>query len=199
MSVETNVVDDNTSENITAEQITQIETVSDDKYAELVMSNIVSFGRYSLELEEKREQSLINQSSQMITAFSVFSIAIFTLLPVLTTIEVISIPKLFFCVGLVAFLLVVSLVLALLAQWRYKYSIMQDVDEFDRIIQSELQSYLTQVQFDMQWKEQLSQLHKSLKKKNDYRAKFVKASMIVFFISVATLLISTYFIIFTII
>ena len=45
------------------------------KTSELKIKNALNFGRFSLELEEKREQSIITQSSHMLTAFSLFSAA----------------------------------------------------------------------------------------------------------------------------
>ena len=42
---------------------------SQEELADLMMDNIVQFGKFSYELEDKREQSLINQSNQMLTAF----------------------------------------------------------------------------------------------------------------------------------
>jgi hypothetical protein len=198
-SANTNTTSNETAENTKAEQRIQHSILTDKELADLMMSNIIQFGRYSLELEEKREQSLINQSSQMITAFSVFSVAIFTLLPVIVPLNVISNAKLFLCVGAVTFLLVTSLVLALIVQWRYKYVTMKDVDEFFDCVYKEQQNYTSQHQFDSQWQVQISQIHKSKKKINDKRASFIKASMVVFFVSVGLLVLSASQIIFSII
>ena len=40
----------------------------------LRMKNVFEFGKFSFELEEKREQGILNQSGQMLTAFSLFLI-----------------------------------------------------------------------------------------------------------------------------
>ena len=50
----------------------------------LRMENVREFGKFSFDLEEKREQSILNQSSQMLTAFSLFSAAILMALPIMT-------------------------------------------------------------------------------------------------------------------
>ena len=42
----------------------------------LRLKNVVEFAQFSYELEDKREQSLITQSGQMLTAFSVTSAAL---------------------------------------------------------------------------------------------------------------------------
>ncbi len=41
------------------------------KLAELMMKNILELGRFSYNFQEKREESLINQSGRMLTAYSV--------------------------------------------------------------------------------------------------------------------------------
>ncbi len=164
--------------------------------ADLMMSNVKEFGKFSYELEEKREQSLINQSIQMVTAFSVFSISIYTILPVLKNIPGLSFAKLLFCVGVLIFLLLTSLILAVLVQWRYKYSTMQNIEEFYKSVYEEHGCYQTQAQFDIQWKEQIKQIHISKKALNDKRAKLIKASMVMFFAAIGTMVLSTLALIF---
>ena len=168
---------------------------SEQKQAELMMKNIVEFGKYSYDLEEKREESLIKQSSQMLTAFSIFSAVLFTVLKIIIDIKVVSVWRLLFCAGVVSLFLVSSLVLALMAQWRFKYSTMQDVKVFYDRVNEEFQNYTSQVQFDVQWKEQLISIHSSKKKNNDKRAKLVIASMVVFVSAIGIVLASTFFLI----
>lgn len=38
--------------------------------------NIVELGKFSYDLEEKREQSILSQANQMMTAFSIYSAAL---------------------------------------------------------------------------------------------------------------------------
>jgi len=159
--------------------------------AELMMKNIKEFGLFSYELEEKREQSLLNQSTQMVTAFSVFSLAVFTILPIIKDIPRLSFTKLLFCAGIVTLFLLISLIFAVLVQWRFKYLTMQGVDEFYRSVYNEQENYMTQPQFDTQWKEQIQQIHKSKKDINDKRASWIKVSMIFFFLSIVVLVLST--------
>ncbi|HCC34346.1 MAG TPA: hypothetical protein DEQ02_01425 [Ruminococcaceae bacterium] len=160
------------------------------KLADFMMGNVKEFGKYSFELEEKREQSLINQSTQMVTAFSVFSIAIYTLLPVFQNIPIIPFFKLLFCVGIVTIFLLASLVLAVLVQWRFKYYTMKNIEEFYKSVNEEHENYTTQAQFDIQWKDQLKDIHLSKFKLNNRRVKLIKASMVLFFIAVGTVILS---------
>lgn len=55
----------------------------EDKQTTLRLKNAVEFGRFSFELEEKREQSIIQQSSQIITAFSIASAAVLMAVPII--------------------------------------------------------------------------------------------------------------------
>ena len=49
-----------------------------------ITENALALSRLSYEAEEQREQSLINQSSQMATAFSFISAVILMLFPIIT-------------------------------------------------------------------------------------------------------------------
>ncbi len=81
----------------------------------LRMENVREFGKFSFELEEKREQSIVNQSSQMLTAFSLFSAAILMALPIVA--EYSSIPdwQIMYLAEVAFAPLLASLVLAIIA------------------------------------------------------------------------------------
>jgi anaerobic C4-dicarboxylate transporter len=165
----------------------------EDKRDNMMMANIVDFGKFSYELEEKREQSLINQSSQMMTAFSIFSAALCMVLPYLFKKNnelAIALPL---CTSIVFALLITSLIFALLAQWRYKYKAMDDIDAFYRQIYCDLSNlYQKQAEFDMQWKHQIAIIHKSKKENNDKRSRDVVVSMWFFLGSVAAIVLSAF-------
>ena len=161
--------------------------------------NVIEFGKYSFELEEKREQSLLNQSSQMITAFSVFSAVLFMgVLPVVIAVHTNLTSRIMFCAIIVLLLLIISLVLALLAQWRYGYDNMESIDVFYDEVKRKSDNYQIQEQFNEQWKIQLSQIHRSKRTLNNRRANLIKASMIVFFVAVGAVISSVIGIVFTI-
>lgn len=162
------------------------------KLANLMMKNIVQLGKFSYELEEKREQSLISQSSNMLTAFSVFSVVLFVAIPIIIDNTSVNVNQLLLCSMVISLFLITSLVLAVLSQWRYKYQTMTDINDFYNIVNGEHQNYQTQVQFDMQWKEQLFQIQTSKKKNNDKRSKLIIASMILFLLSILTVIISAF-------
>ena len=58
------------------------ETQAEEQFA-LRMGNVKDFAKFSYELEEKREQSIVNQTGQMLTAFSVTSATILMAVPIL--------------------------------------------------------------------------------------------------------------------
>ena len=154
------------------------------KQADFMMENILKFGKYSFELEEKREDSLIKQSGQMLTAFSIFSAVLIAALNIVIGLKIVSTGKLLFCASIVYSVLLASLVLALLVQWRYKYQTMEDVQVFYESINKAFTDYQRQAGFDMQWMEQIGAIHKSKLKNNDTRSRLIQASMIMFLIAI---------------
>lgn len=161
----------------------------EEKYS-LALENIVSLGRYSFELERAREESLIRQAGEMLTAFSVFSAAILMAIPILIDCANIDKTKLFICIGVSIVPLIVSLVLSISAQWRFKYQAMQDAKQFQELIFASIQEYQCQDQYHYQWIDQLTLMHLSIEKNNNIRAWLVKFSMGFFLGSVFFLLVS---------
>ena len=153
----------------------------------LRMENVREFGKFSFDLEEKREQSILNQSSQMLTAFSLFSAAILMALPIVTEYSAIPDWQIMYLTEVAFAPLIVSLVLAIIAQWRFSYQTMLDAEGFENILYRQKEDY------------QLSAVQKSKKKNTDLRVRLIKASMICFLLSVAILVIGNlmFFILYT--
>lgn len=151
---------------------------------ELIMSNIVEFGKYSYNLQEKREESLINQSGRMITAYSVTAVIYNFLLPQMSSVGTI----------ILFFGLLVSLGFAAIAGWRFKYDGCPSIDAFYEDVHDNIEKYNNQYQFNAQWKNQISKLHKNKKKNNDKRAKWLVISMSAFLVTlILPILISLFF------
>lgn len=159
------------------------------------MKNIVEFAKFSYELEDKREKSLIDQSGQMLTAFSVTSAALLMAIPIL--IEHTDVPKhmILTSAGIVLVFMIISMVLAVVSQWRFKYATMMNGEELLQRIEADKIYHLYQPQYDYQWVDQLKVIQESKKKNNDKRCLLISASMIVFFIAVASLIICSMIII----
>ena len=155
----------------------------------LRMRNVREFGLFSFELEEKREQSILNQAGQMLTAFSLFSAAILMALPLVA--DYTNVPDgQAFCLAVVVLApLIASLVLAILAQWRFKYQAIKNAEEFETELYRKRDEYKEQYAYDCQWVYQLAAVQKSKKKNNDRRSHLVRASMICFLVSVGILVV----------
>lgn len=144
------------------------------KQLDFMMANIINLGKFSYGLQEKREESLINQSGRMLSAYSI-AIAILSLF-------LQKIPQ--NCTIVLVIGLTISLIFSLLSGWRYKYIGMPDVDAFFEDVYNNTDSYKTQYQFDTQWKYQISILHKGKKRLNDIRVILISASMLSFLASI---------------
>lgn len=78
--------------------------------------------------EEKREQNLIQQSSQMQTAFSFMTAAVFAATAICIEYRgKLTLNFFLIAVSVVTFLLIVSLLLASIAQWRWKTEAFPDI------------------------------------------------------------------------
>lgn len=159
----------------------------DIKAADMKMRNALSFGRFSFDLEEKREQSIITQSSHMLTAFSLFSAALLMAIPIV--IDHTSIPdnQVLSAAGLSFITFIASLILTIVAQWRFKYQTMKTAEQFRDEILSNESTYQYQSQYDYQWIIQITEVQKSKKKNNDRRVGLIKAAMICFLVAVGIL------------
>lgn len=176
------------SQKVVAEEAVP-ESVVQKEFVTLQHKNAVEFGKFSLELEEKRGESLITHSGHMLTAFSLYSAALLTLLAALLNDGFISRTHLYMASTGIAFPLVFSLVFTMLAHWRYKYEILIDGEAFRKIFSNESEFYREQYQFDYQFIYQLQLVQKSMETVNDKRLKYIKAAMLCFFVSIAMLFI----------
>ena len=155
----------------------------------LRLKNVVEFAQFSYELEDKREQSLITQSGQMLTAFSVTSAALLMAIPILIEHTDINKHMVLTTAVIVLALMIISMVFAMVSQWRFKYITMMNGEELLQKIEADKSHHLFQPQYDYQWVDQLKAIQDSKKKNNDKRYLLIHASMIVFFAAVATLVI----------
>lgn len=156
---------------------------------ELRTRNVVEFAKFSFELEEKREQSLINQSSQMLTAFSVASAALLMTAPIILEHTCVQKNKILLLVGGALTFLLASMILAMVSQWRFKYKTMMNGDEFLKKISANKSCHVYQMHYNYQWIDQLTEIQDSKKKNNDKRRLLISYSMGVFFFAILELLV----------
>lgn len=174
----------------TPEKIVE-ETMSQKDIITLQHKNAVEFGKFSFELEEKRGERLILHSGHMLTAFSLYSAALLTLLGTLLNNDIISRTHLFIASTCIAVPLVLSLTFTMLAQWRFKYNTLKDAEEFRLAFYGDSLNYREQYQFDYQFIMQLHDVQSSKTTANNKRLFCVRAAMVCFFLSL-TMLITAY-------
>lgn len=166
------------------------------KRTDLKMKNIKEFGLFSYEMECKREESLIEQSGKMMTAFSIYTASLYVLVQIMLDCFKYLKNEILLATGIISVCLIASLVLAIISQWRYKYKKLSDIDVFYESIEYEKDRYEAQADYDLQWKYQISGIHKSKEKNNDRRAKLIMAAMIVFLVAIGITLLSAYILFF---
>lgn len=157
---------------------------------DMEMKNVLQLGKMSYEMEEHREQSLISQSNSMLTAFSLYSAALLMALPILISYSGVPVSWLLSASILVITPVFSSLILTILAQWRFGYQTMYNGEAFMNAIESDFDSYKSQGDYDYQMMLQLTRVQSSKQKNNDKRLNFIKAAMILFLISCGMLLLS---------
>ena len=144
------------------------------------------------EAEEKREQDLVQQSSQMQTVFSFVSAALFVAIPICIEHRgELGLKFFFISASFIAAFLIGSLVLASLAQWRWKTKTFPDVAEIKSFIlnNDEWEKLCVEYHQINQWINLISTVQKEKAKLNDRRMKLIMASMICFYASIATIVI----------
>ena len=143
--------------------------------------------------EEQREQNLVQQSSQMQTAFSFMTAAIFMVLPICIEYRgVLSLTFFFISTSFISAFLISSLITASLAQWRWKTESLPDVNVVkDTIINSvEWKSLCLESAQLAQYVNLIGEVQAVKAKLNDRRVNLIMASMICFYFSIASIVIS---------
>lgn len=155
--------------------------------------HIKELAQLKYDAEEKREQALIQQSSQMQTGFSFLTAAVFMALPICIEYRGPVPIKLFFVsISIIALMLMGSLVLASLAQWRWKTLTFPDISEIKKSIVNspEWEKFLIESHRLDQWVGIVETIQSERTRLNNRRVKLIIASMICFYGSLASILIS---------
>lgn len=145
------------------------------------------------EAEEKREKNLIQQSSQMQTVFSFMTAAIFMAVPIcIENRGPLSLNFFLVSISIIVLFLIASLVLASLAQWRWKTETFPDVFQIkDAILNSPDWKKITVESYQIdQWVDLIGKVQSKKAKINDRRVHLIMASMICFYCSIFSVIIS---------
>lgn len=155
--------------------------------------HIKELSQLKYDAEEKREQSLIQQASQMQTVFSFVTAAVFMAVPVCIQYRgELSLKFFFLSISLITAFILFSLVLASIAQWRWKTKTFPDIDVIKKTVieNPEWEKFLCEYYRIDQWINLVAIVQKEKARLNDRRVKLIIASMICFFCSVITTVIS---------
>ena len=143
--------------------------------------------------EEKRKQNLIQQSSQMQTGFSFMTAALFMAIPICIEHRgVLSLTFFLVTASIICAFLIASLILASLAQWRWKTQALPDISVIrDSIINSNEWERLCIKHVQLaQLVDLIHQVQNHKATLNDRRVRLIMASMICFYLSVAAIVIT---------
>lgn len=155
--------------------------------------HIKELSKLKYDAEERREQNLIQQSSQMQTVFSFMTAAIFMAAPICIEYRgTLSLEFFLLSISIVVIFLTASLVLASIAQWRWKTKALPDIATIkDEVINTPNWETLT-IEYNQidQWVNIIGEVQSEKAKLNDRRVKLIMASMICFYCSISSIVIS---------
>ncbi|MCL2550468.1 MAG: hypothetical protein FWE78_06070 [Methanimicrococcus sp.] len=161
----------------------------EERYAEIEGENekkieIIKMGKFSFELEEKREQNLILQAGHMLTGFSIISVMLLAIIPILLDYTKIPNKIVFLLLGTSLLFLVFSLLFTVGAQWRYKHLGLESIKSI-----YDLMSQVPLNDVNDWWLENLNEIYNAKNDVNEKRVKLMKFSTLSFGISILTILI----------
>ncbi len=163
---------------------------TDNKTADELYSYVKEFALLKLESETKREDSLIQQSANMQTAFSFTTAALFMVAPIaIDNRGAMSLEFLLLAFSTITALMLISLVFASMAQNRQLNTTFPDIDVFTQYIENKYSDYLTPAQRDKAVSQLIGKVQKSKDIINDKRVKRIKWSMRFFY---ATLVLTAF-------
>ena len=154
---------------------------------------IKELSQLKYDAEEKREQGLLQQSNQMQTAFSFMTAAVFMAVPICIDHKGALELKFFLVhITIITAFLLASLVLASIAQWRWKTKSFPDVKDIMSSVRDnpEWEKFLHEYNQIDQWVDLISEVQAEKAKLNDRRVKLIMASMICFYSSIACIVFS---------
>jgi len=149
-----------------------------EKQAIALYSHVKELGILKYEAELKREDSLIQQSSHMQTAFAFMSAAVFMLVPIILEYRgSLSLIFFFLSISSIVLFLLISLVTASAAQFRRKFDDFPDIEEIEKHVEDNWKSVLDKSQQLKQYVKLLGTVQKSKAKGNDRRVLLIRISM----------------------
>lgn len=151
---------------------------------EILYSYIADFDKEIYANEERREDSLIQQATNMQTAFSFVSAAVFMLAPIVIEYRG-KLPLEFFLIAfaLISGLLLACLFCATMAQRRSKRNSFPTAKDFQGLVETDYTDFEAKSQREKYIAETYKELHESLASSSEKRVFWIQWSMRVFFIT----------------
>lgn len=148
-------------------------TVASELYA-----FVKEYALLKLEDETKRYESLIQQASNMQTAFSFSTAALFMIAPIAVEYRGNMSLEYLFCVfSSITIFLMLSLLFASLAQNRGELKSFANITVFEDFVEKHYESFISKAQKEKALAEQIGEIQLSASEKNDEMAKRIKISM----------------------
>lgn len=153
--------------------------------ATLLYRHVKELSQISYDSELRREDSLIQQSSHMQTAFSFMTAALFMAAPILIdNRDFLSLGFFFVAFSTIVLCLLISLVFASLAQRRRKTETFPSINVIENFVNENWECSLSEAQQLKQWVVLVGKVQKSKENINDMRVNQIRASMGFFFASI---------------
>lgn len=151
----------------------------DEKMAVKLYQHVYSLSKLKYDSELRREDSLITQSSQMQTAFSFMTAALFMVLPIIIDkrSRLISLNYIAVATSSTVGLLLLSLWFASEAQSRKKKVALENISEIEKHISDNWEMSIRESQQLKQRVDALKVVQEDLSKLNDKRATYIRISM----------------------
>ena len=164
----------------------QSSTGDDSQFQNDCYAYMAAFARIIYENEEQRESSLIQQASQMQTAFSFVIAAVFMVAAIVVeNHDPLSLDFLLLCFSTITIALLISLVAATIAQSRYKRDDFPQVATMKMRVITEFENFKTEAQRSKYLLDTYEVMHKSYEETNEKRRKWVVISMNSFYTALA--------------
>ncbi len=161
-----------------------------EKRAVSLYKHVKELAQLKYDGELRREDSLIEQSSHMQTAFSFMTAAVFMALPIAIDHRgPLSLRFFFISVSIIVGLLLASLVTASIAQRRIKKKAPQNVSDIEKFVSDNWKDTLKESQQLKQWVGIVGEIQASTAKANDERVIFIRLSMGFFLASIAAIVV----------
>lgn len=159
--------------------------MAEDTLATELSAHIKELSMMKYETELRREDSLINQASQMQTAFSFTTAALFMVAAMAVEYkEPWTYEFLLLIFSTITIALLVSLVLATIAQRRVEREDFPHVEKIKEFVTENYEDSDSEPKRNMQWVDMIAKIEKDLSRTNDNKVILIKWSMIFFYISI---------------